>query len=84
MCVSAWGTSNLDWALTSGAFFIASEAWQIIYSFDPYGNLTTKAERDLIVGGEALLWSEQSDWTNLEQNTWSVGVRISMFDDGEG
>ncbi|SCV68294.1 BQ2448_415 [Microbotryum intermedium] len=40
-----------------------------IYSFDPYANITC-SQRRLIMGGEALLWSEQSDGSNLDPTTW--------------
>ena len=40
-----------------------------IYSFDPYGNLTD-AQRHLILGGEALLWSEQAGPENFESLAW--------------
>ncbi|KDE09594.1 hypothetical protein MVLG_00002 [Microbotryum lychnidis-dioicae p1A1 Lamole] len=45
------------------------KSWQKIYSFDPYANITS-SQRRLIMGGETLLWSEQSDGSNLDPTTW--------------
>ncbi|CAG8519768.1 10694_t:CDS:2 [Funneliformis mosseae] len=43
--------------------------WQRIYSYNPTMNLT-KEEAKLVIGGEALLWSEQADPTNFESKLW--------------
>ncbi|KAM0793381.1 hypothetical protein ACM66B_000835 [Microbotryomycetes sp. NB124-2] len=45
------------------------KSWQKIYSFDPYANVT-ESQRKQILGGEALLWAEQADPTNLDPMTW--------------
>ncbi|MBW0572005.1 hypothetical protein O181_111720, partial [Austropuccinia psidii MF-1] len=45
------------------------KTWQKIYSFDPFNNITV-AQRKLILGGQALLWSEQSDEQNLDSVVW--------------
>lgn len=41
------------------------------YSFDPYANLSADQEH-LVLGGQALLWSEQADPNNLDAIAWSV------------
>ncbi|KAL8283200.1 hypothetical protein RQP46_005978 [Phenoliferia psychrophenolica] len=43
--------------------------WSKSYSFDPYANLTAE-QRPLILGGQALLWSEQADPNNLDSIAW--------------
>ncbi|CAG8576455.1 4891_t:CDS:2 [Diversispora eburnea] len=45
------------------------KTWQKIYSFNPINGLTDD-EAKLVIGGEALLWSEQADPNNFEQLLW--------------
>ncbi|CAO3669088.1 unnamed protein product [Umbelopsis ramanniana] len=43
--------------------------WNRVYSYDIRANLT-KAEADLIIGGECTLWGELADHTNFEGKIW--------------
>ncbi|KAL5482321.1 NAG1_2 [Sanghuangporus weigelae] len=45
------------------------KTWQKSYSFDPFANLTT-SQQSLILGGESLLWTEQSSPENLDPIVW--------------
>ncbi|KAF8479979.1 N-acetylhexosaminidase [Gautieria morchelliformis] len=45
------------------------KTWQKIYSFDPLANLTSHQAK-FILGGETLLWTEQSDPSNLDSIVW--------------
>ncbi|GAA5956082.1 hypothetical protein JCM21900_002589, partial [Sporobolomyces salmonicolor] len=45
------------------------KTWQKIYSFDPFTNLTTPQHAQ-VLGGETLLWSEQTDPNNLDPVVW--------------
>ncbi|CAG8693811.1 8068_t:CDS:2, partial [Acaulospora morrowiae] len=45
------------------------KTWQKIYSYNLTTGLTDK-EAKLVIGGEVLLWSEQSDPTNFERMLW--------------
>ncbi|EIM86188.1 beta-hexosaminidase [Stereum hirsutum FP-91666 SS1] len=45
------------------------KTWQKSYSFDPTANLTTE-EAALVLGGEHLIWAEQSSPTNLDSIVW--------------
>ncbi|KAG0366909.1 hypothetical protein BGZ54_004716 [Gamsiella multidivaricata] len=45
------------------------KGWQRIYSFNPILGLTPKDARS-VLGGEALLWTEQVDDTNLDTKLW--------------
>ena len=45
------------------------KTWQKAYSFDPFANITD-AQHSLILGGEHLLWTEQSSPSNLDPVTW--------------
>ncbi|KAG0346543.1 hypothetical protein BG004_001468 [Podila humilis] len=45
------------------------KSWQKIYSFNPLLGLSTKESKG-VLGGEALLWGEQVDDTNLDMKLW--------------
>ncbi|EJC98414.1 N-acetylhexosaminidase [Fomitiporia mediterranea MF3/22] len=45
------------------------KTWQKSYSFDPYGNLTSD-QYPLVLGGESLLWTEQSSPENMDSIIW--------------
>ncbi|KAI0076763.1 N-acetylhexosaminidase [Panus rudis PR-1116 ss-1] len=45
------------------------KTWQHSYSFDPSANLTTD-EAKLVLGGQHLLWTEQSGPSNLDPIVW--------------
>ena len=45
------------------------KTWQHSYSFNPTANLTD-AESKLILGGQHLLWTEQSGPENLDDTVW--------------
>ncbi|KAJ1917593.1 Glucosamine-6-phosphate isomerase (Glucosamine-6-phosphate deaminase) (GNPDA) (GlcN6P deaminase) [Tieghemiomyces parasiticus] len=44
--------------------------WQRVYSYDPVANITSSAARDLVIGGDVCLWTEQVDTTNLDRTLW--------------
>lgn len=43
--------------------------WSMSYTFDPLANLT-EAQYELVLGGEQLLWSEQSGPQNVDSIVW--------------
>ncbi|OAV99134.1 hypothetical protein PTTG_09171 [Puccinia triticina 1-1 BBBD Race 1] len=45
------------------------KTWQKIYSFDPYKNVAP-AQHHQVLGGQALLWSEQTDEQNMDAIIW--------------
>ncbi|KAF8895205.1 N-acetylhexosaminidase [Infundibulicybe gibba] len=45
------------------------KTWQKAYTFDPLANLTT-AQAKLVLGGQQLLWTEQSSPENLDPIVW--------------
>lgn len=53
------------------------KTWQKSYSFDPFANLTTSSEQDLVLGGEALLWTEQSSASNLDPIVWPRAASVA-------
>lgn len=42
-----------------------------IYSFDPFASLDD-SQRSLVLGGEALIWTEQAGPENLDSIAWSA------------
>ncbi|KZT28732.1 glycoside hydrolase family 20 protein [Neolentinus lepideus HHB14362 ss-1] len=45
------------------------KTWQKAYTFDPLANLTD-SQASLVLGGEQLLWTEQSSPNNLDSIVW--------------
>ena len=46
------------------------EDWKKYYNLEPRGFKATDEEKDLIVGGEACMWGEYVDGTNLISRLW--------------
>jgi len=46
-----------------------------MYSFDPYANITSENEH-LVHGGQAMMWTEQTDKTDLD-DTGTPSLRAS-------
>jgi len=60
------------------------KTWQKSYSFDPYANLTD-SERSLVLGGQHLLWTEQSSPSNLDPIAWPrAATSAELFWTGPG
>ncbi|KAJ7162926.1 N-acetylhexosaminidase [Mycena filopes] len=60
------------------------KTWQHAYSFDPVANLTA-AQSELVLGGQSLLWAEQSSAENLDATTWPRAASTAeLFWSGPG
>ncbi|KAJ7055852.1 glycoside hydrolase superfamily [Mycena amicta] len=60
------------------------KTWQKAYTFDPIANLTS-AEASLVLGGQTLLWSDQSSPANLDSTTWPRAASVAeLFWSGPG
>ena len=60
------------------------KTWQLAYSFDPVANLTS-AEAALVLGGQHLLWTEQSGPSNLDPIVWPrAASSAELFWSGQG
>ncbi|KAF5343331.1 hypothetical protein D9758_014190 [Tetrapyrgos nigripes] len=60
------------------------KTWQKSYSFDPKANLTEE-EGKLVLGGQHLLWTEQSGPSNLDPVVWPrAASSAELFWSGEG
>ncbi|KAG7167815.1 chitooligosaccharidolytic beta-N-acetylglucosaminidase-like [Homarus americanus] len=56
------------------------KGWQKVYDFSPYEiaiNQTGADQRDLIMGGEAALWTEQVDDTAVDSKLWPRGAALA-------
>lgn len=55
-----------------------------MYRFDPYKDVT-EAQKKLVLGGQAQLWAEQTDETNLEPTMWPRAAAVAeLFWTGAG
>ncbi|TFK39092.1 N-acetylhexosaminidase [Crucibulum laeve] len=55
------------------------KTWQKAYTFDPLANVTT-AQKPLIMGGQQLLWTEQSSAENVDSIVWPrAAVSAEIF-----
>ncbi|KAF8606798.1 glycoside hydrolase family 20 protein [Ceratobasidium sp. AG-I] len=52
------------------------KTWQKAYSFDPL-NGTTGDQASLVLGGQSLLWTEQSDPSNLDPVLWPRAAAVA-------
>ncbi|KAN0127976.1 Glycoside hydrolase superfamily [Lactarius tabidus] len=60
------------------------KTWQNAYTFDPLANLTA-AQASLVLGGQQLLWTEQSGPQNLDPITWPrAAASAEVFWTGPG
>ncbi|KAJ6584388.1 N-acetylhexosaminidase [Mycena capillaripes] len=60
------------------------KTWQHAYTFDPVANLTA-AQAERVLGGQSLLWTEQSGPENLDSTTWPRAASTAeLFWSGPG
>ncbi|KAJ7868758.1 N-acetylhexosaminidase [Mycena olivaceomarginata] len=60
------------------------KTWQHAYVFDPVANLTA-AQAERVLGGQSLLWTEQSGPENLDSTTWPRAASTAeLFWSGPG
>ncbi|KAG7444174.1 N-acetylhexosaminidase [Guyanagaster necrorhizus] len=60
------------------------KTWQKAYSFDPTANLTDE-QSQLVLGGQHLLWTEQSSPSNLDPIVWPrAAASAELFWSGPG
>ncbi|XP_006824994.1 beta-hexosaminidase subunit beta-like [Saccoglossus kowalevskii] len=56
------------------------EPWKNYYKIDPQNFSGSQAQKDLVMGGEACMWGEYVDGTNLIQRLWpnaaAIGERL--------
>ncbi|KAK7184653.1 hypothetical protein DPSP01_000380 [Paraphaeosphaeria sporulosa] len=50
--------------------------WRLAYSYDPLGGVPADAQH-LVIGGEAHMWAEQTDPTNVDRMIWPRGSAVA-------
>ncbi|XP_024543671.1 beta-hexosaminidase 3 [Selaginella moellendorffii] len=76
-----WGTQIPPNTVSSGLKSIVSEQfswyldhidipWEEFYSKEPYDNIASHKEQQLIIGGEVCMWGEKVDAANIQQRIW--------------
>lgn len=65
-------TSKGYFALLSEGWYLdhLSDEWQNFYTVEPTGFNGTKGQTDLVLGGEACMWGEMVDESNVVSRTW--------------
>ena len=53
------------------------QPWEPMFALDPQAGITDPAQRARIVGGEAALWSESQDPSNLDSRAWPRAAAIA-------
>ncbi|KAF9649786.1 N-acetylhexosaminidase [Thelephora ganbajun] len=60
------------------------KTWQKAYSFNPYTNIS-ESQRHLVLGGQQLLWTEQSSPNNIDPIVWPrAAASAEVFWSGPG
>lgn len=49
---------------------IATNTWQVMYSYDPYQGISSTTQQQLIIGGEVAIWGEYADDMNIQQTIY--------------
>ena len=70
------GTETFNYGGDGGSWCSPYKTWQRIYDFD-FTSTLTPAERSLIMGAEAPLWSEQVDSTIISQKMWPRAAALA-------
>lgn len=64
--------------VVSGGWYLDNaQPWEAMYTIDPQAGITDSAQRELVLGGEAALWSESQDLSNLDSRAWPRGAAIA-------
>ncbi|KAF2273892.1 uncharacterized protein EI97DRAFT_403084 [Westerdykella ornata] len=50
--------------------------WRLIYSYDPLAGIPS-SHQHLVIGGEAHMWSEQTDPVNLDRMVWPRAAAVA-------
>ncbi|CAO2656271.1 Nn.00g050740.m01.CDS01 [Neocucurbitaria sp. VM-36] len=70
------GSPNFNWGAGGGSWCAPYKTWQRIYDYDFTFNLTD-AQKDLVQGAIAPLWSEQVDDVVISQKMWPRAAALA-------
>ncbi|XP_071794815.1 beta-hexosaminidase subunit alpha-like isoform X1 [Asterias amurensis] len=68
---------STPWYLNLAGASPYNQDWRSIYSVEPLKFNGTQAQKDLVFGGEACMWGEYVDATNLMQRSWPRGCAVA-------
>ncbi|KAG9306415.1 hypothetical protein G9A89_018298 [Geosiphon pyriformis] len=68
----SWLGNNIEGQSWCGNF----KTWQWMYTYNPRNGLNEE-QKELVIGGEVLLWSEQVDPTNFEPTLWPRAATVA-------
>lgn len=54
--------------------------WSTVYYADPLEGITDASEQKLVLGGEACMWGEKADASNVQQTTWPRAAAVAGED----
>eukprot|EP00884_Botryococcus_braunii_P008075 jgi/Botrbrau1/17269/Bobra.0015s0027.1 len=66
---------SAPWYLNLGT--LAKEDWPDYYAVDPHNFTSSQDAKELVIGGEACLWGEFIDGSNLIQTAWPRAAAIA-------
>lgn len=84
--VHNWGGQSVTAGATADGFPVVVSAgyyldndkpWQSMYAVDPAAGITDPGQLALVLGGEAALWSESMDSSNLESRVWPRAAAVA-------
>jgi len=62
----------------SEQYYLWGDTWKAFYAEDPVGNTSlTPAQLELVIGGEASMWGEQVDFTDLDVRIWPRACAVA-------
>ncbi|XP_022863848.1 beta-hexosaminidase 1 [Olea europaea var. sylvestris] len=51
--------------------------WSTVYYADPLEGITDASKQKLVLGGEACMWGEKADASNVQQTTWPRAAAVA-------
>ena len=68
---------GLPVVVSSGFYLDNDKPWTAMYAIDPAAGITDPQQLKLVLGGEAALWSESMDASNLDSRAWPRAAAIA-------
>jgi hexosaminidase len=76
--ISVGASADGHQVVVSGGWYLDNDLpWEAMYTLDPQAGITDPAQRQRILGGEAALWSESQDYSNLNSRAWPRAAAIA-------
>ena len=76
--VTAGATADGHRVVVSGGYYLDNaDPCDPMYALDPQAGISDPEQRSLVVGGEAALWAESMDLSNLGSRAWPRAAAIA-------